>query len=335
MVLKMSSEYNSAKQMVESIEANEQERLALMAERQRQMTAMQGKPTFQIPVDYHNFNKFIGMPIHPATNLPANRLRTQQYILNDLVEENKTAWIIVDKSKKIGITDGVLRVIAHKCFSKYMGPRSQPGEVMLVAGNRWEHVIGDATKVMPRFQKMLEPLEQYGFIADKSSKSITVEYGGQQCIINAYPSNPSALIGKPNVRAIFLDEAAFTGITHDSEVFSQLHDNLANTMGDFFMISTPRGRRGFFFNMWDKKPTGWIPKLWTFEVGLMWEAGNARTDGPGSATPMPSDPPLFDERFIDAQKDNPEVDFKQDFCGEFTSSNNGIFSEEELQDIFV
>lgn len=297
--------------------------------------ATESKLQFQIPTNFHEFNKLIGMPFHPLHRKPTNRLRTYQYLLNELAERNKSAWIIVNKSKKIGVTDGVLRVIAHKGFSKYLGPKSSPGEVMLVAGNRWEHVVGDQTRVMPRFQKMLEPLEKHGYIVERSSKSITVEYERQQCIINAYPSNPEALIGKPNVRAIFLDEAAHTGITHDSEVFSQLHDNLANTMGDFFMVSTPKGRRGFFFNIWEKKPACWIPMEWTYEVGLMWEHGNAQTDGPDSKTPLPPDPPMFTKEFIDAQRDNPEVDFAQDFQCSFTSSNSAVFSEEELQDIFV
>jgi len=54
---------------------------------------------------------------------------------------------------------------------------------------------------------------------------------------------------------VYISEAAHINMLDDSKVYDALHPNIANIENaDFIIESTPNGRRGFFWDLWDERP---------------------------------------------------------------------------------
>ena len=61
------------------------------------------------------------------------------------------------------------------------------------------------------------------------------------------PATPTAFVGSaPNL--VVFDEAAFV----DDNVYNAVRPMLSVSRGRLFLISTPNGQRGFFFDEWDQ-----------------------------------------------------------------------------------
>jgi hypothetical protein len=56
--------------------------------------------------------------------------------------------------------------------------------------------------------------------------------------------------GFPRVKAVYLDEAAHFIQLHDENIYTALRPSIVNTQGDFVIVSTPRGQRGFFHKLY-------------------------------------------------------------------------------------
>jgi len=69
--------------------------------------------------------------------------------------------------------------------------------------------------------------------------------------IHTYPALAESLRGPGRVICVFFYEAAHVHQLNDSQVYDALKPNLANTNGDFIMVSTPNGRRGIFCDLWE------------------------------------------------------------------------------------
>lgn len=102
---------------------------------------------------------------------------------------------------------------------------------------------------------------------------------------------------------IIVDEAAFIKDEIFQEVLSPM---LAVGDGDFVLLSTPFGKKGFLYERFND------PKWYTQRV-------------PTSANPMVSD------EFIEEQRNNlSATQFKQEILGEFVESSDSFFTRDEL-----
>lgn len=252
------------------------------------------KNQVDIPQDFVKFNEFIGNPKHPATGKPSP-MTPYQIDLDELID--KYGWILVNKSKKIGITESALRSIARRCFSKYAG-----AEVMLCAGNKERHAISLMERFTPLFNRLRDS------IVEQSNTHLKLNNG---TVINAYPSNAEALIGRPLVKCIYLDEAAYTGIINDQPVFDNLFANISNTHGDFIITSTPNGMRGFFFEMCQRPSEGWYYVEYDYLHGL--------------------EAMLLDKDVIEKAKKDPAIDFDQLYRCKFTTTRASIFGDQFIE----
>ena len=258
---------------------------------------------FNVPKAFAKFNNMIGAPIHPGTGVATP--------IFDYQDEYFKAWqkhhkLILNKSRKIGATETALRIIAYNCIiGRYSGHR-----VMIVAGNKQE--------VANRFIQRFKSLFTKGFT---DLDGITYEYDdiitkevSKSCIVNntyvqAYPANESVR-GEENVKCVFMSECAFINLIDDTKVYNALHPNVANISdADFIMESTPNGKRGFFWTNFDASSE--YHKLeQPYQVSLN---------------------KLLDEEFITNEKDNPRIDFEQEYCCKFTTSLSGAFKEDEIK----
>jgi len=125
----------------------------------------------------------------------------------------------------------------------------------------------------------------------------------------------------------------------DQAIMNALEPNLANRDdGDFIMESTPNGRRGFFFDYWNEtmkklkqlygltsekqllaklwkdlnasSKIDWYPLMWDYTEGIRYK--------------------VVSEKYLEIQKQNPKIDFDQEYCCSFTSSYTQAIPTEAL-----
>ena len=181
------------------------------------------------------FSHLIGLPKHTATLESLNFMPHQE----DLVKQactDKHMKFHVNKSRQIGLTEIVLRIVQYLAFTKYAG-----GRIMIIAGTREK----TTKKVMDRlkllFQNIPECLAQ-----GKNAMNIRMTNGTE---FEGFPSNSDAIRGDTKIRAIVVDEAAHFNLTDDSVVMNAIEPIVLTNKSDLYLVSTPRGQRGFFYNI--------------------------------------------------------------------------------------
>lgn len=257
----------------------------------------------KIPKEFKKFNEMIGLPLHPKTKKPT-KIFDYQNDLDRII--NIYHRVLLNKSRKIGATDTALRSIARNCFERYAGY-----DIMFVAGNRQRQ----ADRLLTRFDKLfwhgftdLGGIKwTYSDIITKKASSNLEFFNGTT--IHTFPAVPEALRGSENVICVFLDEAAHFKLTDDRVIYDALEPNIANTEGDFICISTPNGRRGFFYDLWNEENEYYkLAQPYTVSYGL-----------------------LLSEEYIERRKNDARIDFEQEFNCQFTTSRKSAFSEELIK----
>lgn len=253
------------------------------------------------PKTFEAFNEMIGLPLHPATLKPCKMTGYQ-------IEYDKR-WsvnhkLIVNKSRKIGATDSALRSIAYRCLDEYVGH-----SVMIVAGNRQSQ----ANIFLERFDDLFKGHDGKGWskewtyekmVRKKTSSYMELAWGVQ---IYALPALPTALRGLENVKCVFFSEAAHINRLEDSKVYTALRPITSNDPDcDFIIESTPNGKRGFFFDLWAKsKEFDKLTISYDEALGL-----------------------VLSEKDVLTLKNDPKIDFEQEYNCKFTSSQTSAFEEE-------
>jgi hypothetical protein len=144
--------------------------------------------------------------------------------------------------------------------------------------------------------------EQWGIVRetrteidfDNGSRILALPVGRDGSNIRGYGSRNNMII---------VDEAAFIPDAVFQEVLSPM---MAVGSGEFILLSTPFGKKGFLYERFND------PDWYTMQV-------------PSSANP------LIDQKFIDEQRKNlTNTQFKQEILGQFVEAANSFFTREEL-----
>ena len=144
--------------------------------------------------------------------------------------------IHVNKSRQIGYTEIVLRILQFLCFTKYQG-----GKIMIIAGTREK----TSKKIMHRFKQLFNNIRTT-VLDDRNDLKMKLTNGTE---IEALPSNSDAIRGDTKINCIFIDEAAHFNRIDDSIVLDAIEPIVMTNKSDIFMISTPNGPQGFFYNV--------------------------------------------------------------------------------------
>ena len=187
-----------------------------------------------IPQNFIQFNDMIGLPRHPSTLEPTPLMEYQNQFFND-IDHTDCHKFHVNKSRQIGFTELILRILAFRCFNKYAA-----GNIIIIAGTREQ----TAKAIMQRFKNLFYNISHE--IVNQSDISLELKNG---TIIKAYPSNSDSIRGLTKISAIFLDEAAHFNLIDDSKVMDAIQPIVDTNQSDLFMISTPNGPRGFFYDI--------------------------------------------------------------------------------------
>lgn len=157
-----------------------------------------------------------------------------QIQLQELVSKRKGIKLHVNKGRQMGFTETFLRIIQDQCFERYAGKK-----VILMAGTRFK-----TTKdIYRRFRELWNNIEHN--IREESGDEMTLNNG---CQILALPAAPEAITGLTKVGAILLDESAKWNFQDDRVVMNAVMPIVRTNHSDCFMISTPKGPRGFFYH---------------------------------------------------------------------------------------
>jgi hypothetical protein len=122
------------------------------------------------------------------------------------------------------------------------------------------------------------------------------------------PSKPSTVRGFSGVSLLIIDEAAHA----PDELYLAMRPVLASSGGDLWCLSTPNGKRGFFWEAWSKGGEEWT-----------------RVMAPATECPRISKEFLEQER-----RTQPDNWFRQEYMSEFVQDSEGLFDMELVDKVF-
>ena len=123
--------------------------------------------------------------------------------------------------------------------------------------------------------------------------------------IVALPGIERNVRGFSSASLILVDEASRV----PDELYRAVRPILANVKGDIWLMSTPHGKQGFFFNSWIDQTQTW-----------------------NRVAVKATDCPRFDKQFLDEERKIHGDDyFRQEYLCEFVDREDAIFTHEEIQ----
>ena len=122
------------------------------------------------------------------------------------------------------------------------------------------------------------------------------------------PGTEHTIVGFSNVSLLVVDEAARV----PDPVYQALRPTLLNSQGHLWLLSTPLGKRGFFYETWRAAPESWT----RIHISV-------------TANPRVSADFIAEERAT-----LPHSRFAQDYLCEFLQPENAIFRQEDIDRIF-
>jgi len=196
-----------------------------------------GIPSFDLePMvdDFITFNHMIGLPKHPQTLLPCPMTKIQLHLVETGIPFKGQVRLHLNKARQCGWTETILRVLAFHSFHKYAGKK-----IIIIPGTR-EKTTKD---IFYRFEQLFRNIPEY--VVESQSLFMRLTNGTE---IYGMPANPEAVTGWTKIGAIFMDEAAKWNLVDDYPVINAIMPIVRTNKSDLFMISTPKGPRGFFYD---------------------------------------------------------------------------------------
>ncbi len=139
-------------------------------------------------------------------------------------------------------------------------------------------------------------------IAEESNLRLELDNGSR---IIALPGTEQTIRGFSNVALLIVDEAA----TCEDSLFFSIRPMLAISGGKIILLSTPRGKRGFFHDVWSEGGGDW-----------------SRTRITARECPRISEQWLLKEK-----ESMPDFWFRQEFECQFVETMDSVFSFSEVQ----
>ena len=244
----------------------------------------------EIPKDFIKFNNLIGLPKHPATFEPMELMNYQKNFFMT-IDNTGSRKFHVNKARQIGLTELILRILAYRCFNKYKG-----GNIIIIAGTREQ----TAKAIMQRFKNLFYNISHE--IVNQSDISLELKNG---TVIRAYPSNSDSIRGLTKIKAIFMDEAAHFNLIDDRKVMDAIKPIVETNRADLFMISTPNGPRGFFYDI-EKDDNDFLKLSYNIWEAVGW---------------------IYSDEEARIMLDDISIDTEQEYLNKYTTGRDSIWGE--------
>ena len=235
------------------------------------------------------FTHLVGLPQHPATMNPMKFMPHQI----DLIKQSmvkKQVKFHVNKSRQIGLTEIVLRIIQYHSFGKYKG-----GKILIIAGTREKTTKTVMLRLKALFNDIHSTVKD-----DRNDLHIVLKNGTE---FEGKPSNSEAIRGETKIRAVVIDEAAHFGLVDDSVVLDAVEPILHTNKSDVFLVSTPKGQRGFFYEI-SKEDNDYKKLHYDYTNAIGW---------------------IYSEKEMEEELKLTDIDVDQEFRCQYTSSRSSIF----------
>jgi phage FluMu gp28-like protein len=191
--------------------------------------------------DWVGFNEDIGLPVNPSTDLPAPLTQYQV-----MMGEYPGKHTVTNKANKVGVTELFLRKnIRRATVGDCQGYQILYGSSKLGLANE---NIDRTTAIFDHCDKLRAMLD-----GEPTASEIRLKNGAE---FIALPRKVSSLRSWPRVKSIFLDEAAHYELIEDKEFFAAALGRLVNTNGYMDIVSTPKGQRGYFYQIYTDAVAG-------------------------------------------------------------------------------
>jgi hypothetical protein len=235
------------------------------------------------------FSHLVGLPHHPATLEPMKFMPHQL----DLIKQSMAGRQLkfhVNKSRQIGLTEIVLRIVQYHCFHKYKG-----GKILIIAGTREKTTKTVMVRLKSLFNEIRDTVKD-----DKHDLHIELKNG---TVIEGKPSNSEAIRGETKIKAIVVDESAHFALVDDSVVLDAIEPILHTNKSDIFLVSTPRGQRGFFYEI-AKSENDYKKLQYDYTCAIGW---------------------IYSQKEMEKELTRVDIDVDQEYRCQYTSARSSIF----------
>lgn len=258
-------------------------------QRVQQLEANNQCYSLDIPKDFVLFNNLIGLPKHPATFEQMKLMPYQTDFFNE-IDNTHYHRFHINKSRQMGFTELILRIIAYRCFNKY-----KRGRIIIIAGTREK----TTKKIMQRFKALFDNITH----EVKNTKDPLILELNNGTTIEGLPANPEAILGDTKIKAIFLDESAKWNLQDDQVVMNAIKPIVDINKSDLFMISTPKGPRGFFYHI-EQNDNDFLK----FKYDIHEAVGH-----------------IYSRQEAQEMLNDVTVDTEQEYLNKYTTSRNAVF----------
>ena len=248
------------------------------------------------------FSHLVGLPQHPATLQPMKFMPHQSDLIKQSLSKKQVKFHI-NKSRQIGLTEIVLRIIQYHSFHKYKG-----GKILIIAGTREKTTKTVMNRLKILFNDIHSTVKE-----DKNDLRIVLKNGTE---IEGKPSNSEAIRGETKIKAIVVDEAAHFALVNDSVVLDAIEPILHTNKSDIFLVSTPRGQRGFFYDL-AKSDNDYKKLQYDYNNAIGW---------------------IYTESEMNEELKRIDIDVDQEYRCQYTSARSSIFgviNEQSIEDYEV
>ena len=235
------------------------------------------------------FSHKVGLPEHPATLQPMKFMPHQSDLIQQALSPHQVKFHI-NKSRQIGLTEIVLRIVQYHAFHKYKG-----GKILIIAGTREKTTKTVINRLKMLFNNIHSTLKE-----DRNDLRLVLKNGTE---IEGKPSNSEAIRGETKIKAVVVDEAAHFALVDDSVVLDAIEPILHTNKSDIFLVSTPRGQRGFFYDLAIKE-NDYKKLQYDYTNAIGW---------------------IYSEKEMAEELKRIDIDVDQEYRCQFTSSRSSIF----------
>ena len=161
----------------------------------------------------------------------------------------------MNKARQCGWTELILRYLAQQSFHKYKGKK-----IIIIASTK----LQTTKQIYARFLGLFVNLRNE--IAETGALYLRLKNGTE---IYGVSANEEAITGWTKVGCIFMDEAAKWDLIDDQPVLNGMMPIVRTNNADIFMISTPKGPRGFFYGIEMNKESTFAKPIYDIHAGGM------------------------------------------------------------------
>ena len=163
-------------------------------------------------------------------------LTPYQLEFKDKSDKNPKSKFHVNKPRQSGFSEIILRIFQERSFKQY-----STKSIKYVVGTRELTTKKMIRRLKDLYRKIPDIVENN---ADKLHFELK-----DGTTFEGLPASTEAITGDTKIAAVAMDEAAKWNKIEDREVLNAYIPIINTNKADLFMFSTPKGPRGFFYNI--------------------------------------------------------------------------------------